>query len=257
MHEAAAVFKTLLGFKTDALKKQFDSLSRSAVGSMTDIIAVTDSVGGSTVIEETSSKYKKFQQAIDDFRASVTAGTPDVNAFRRAVDDIKNSNSDESVKKLAAQLLEMTAKASGAQLAIDGTAKALRGFSAEALAAAEQGDAFAKAMKKLDASVMPDLTPRQKIMQDYTDAMVKADGTESRLAAARLRDNKLGILSDNERKKAAEEQARDAESAAKRFQSALQSTAKNNAEVAAATPAIGRGAGSLATMYANKLEVAQ
>jgi hypothetical protein len=246
--DSITVLKTLLGLSTADLRKQLDSLARSAVGSMTDIIAVTDSVGGSTVLIEASSKYKIFQSAIDDLRNSVKNGTPDIKSFRIAVSEIEQSTADEKVKKLAGELLSSVKAAETAETAIDGTAKAMRQLGIASLESAEQGEKFAAAMKRLSGTVAPNLTDREKIMKNYEEAMVSAGGTESRLAAARNRDDQLAILSANERKKAGEDAAKSAESAAKRFESMMNSSAKHNAQVLGATPALGQGAGAMASL---------
>lgn len=246
--ESVAVLQTLLGLSTDALKKQFDSLARSVSNSITDVIAVTDSIGGSTVIETAAAKYDKFRVAIDNFREGVNAGKPDVLAFRAALAELINSDVDDATKKKAKALYDLSEGAAKAQLAIEGTTKAAREFSLEALNAAEQGNKFAAAMKKLDSSVAPKLTDREKIMRDYTEALVAAGGTEERLAAARNKDAKLAILADNERKEAAEKSGKSAESAVKRFDSALASAQKNAATTASAAGALGLGAGALARM---------
>ncbi|WP_458760550.1 phage tail length tape measure family protein [Afipia sp. TerB] len=246
--ESIAVLQTLLGLSTDALQKQFQNLSLSINNSLTSVTAVTDSIGGSIVIEETSGKFDKFKAAIDEFRASVNAGKPDVIAFRAALSDLIKSDASEDIKKQARALYEMTDGAAKAQLAIEGTSKSLRGFSAEALAAAEQGEAFAKAMKALGDTVSPKLDDRQKILENYNKALLSAGSTEERLAAARVKDAQLAILADNDRKKAAEDAAKSAESAQKRFDSALVSSAKNAATVAAGAEALGLGAGAMARL---------
>jgi len=178
----------------------------------------------------------------------VKDGMPDVLAFRRGIQQIADTAADQKTRDLAKELLEMTAKASGAQLAIESTAKAVRGFSADALAAAEQGEAFAKAMKSLAGTVAPDLSTREKIMKNYTAAVEFAGGTEERVAAARLRDDQLSILSANERKKAMMDAAREAESAAKRYQALVGNVEKHIAVTNAATVAVGQGAGSLTAL---------
>jgi hypothetical protein len=55
-------------------------------------------------------------------------------------------------------------------------------------------------------------------------------------------------LSYNDRKKAAEDMAKEAESAAKRFQSAINSTNKHTEQTKGATPAVGHGVMALANM---------
>ena len=246
VNESITTIKALLSLNTTELQKQFKALTQSAVTSMSSFETLGDAAG--MTIETTAGKFAAFKGPIDDLREGLRNGVPNVKAFREAIAQIEQSTSDENIRKLAQQLLDATAKAASAELAINGTAKAMRNLSADALAAAEQGEAFAKALKSLDTTVSPDLSEREKIMQRYVEALQKADGTESRLAAARARDNQLAILAANEKKKAAEEDARDAESAAKRFQSAVDSVAKRNAQITGATPALGRGIRSLANL---------
>lgn len=244
--EAAAVLKTLLGFKTDDIKKEFQSLSVSISKSLSDF-KIT---GLGPAIEENSRKFAAFNDVITTFKQTIKDGAPDVLAFRRGVQQIADTTADQKTRDLAKELLEMTAKAAGAQLAVEGTAKALRGFSAEALAAAEQGEAFAKALKSLGSTVSPNLSDREKIMKNYGAALDKAGSTEERLAAARARDDQLAVLSSNERKKAAEDAAKSAESAQKRFESAINSTTKRNAGLDGQIAGIGKGVGELTRLEA-------
>lgn len=242
--EAIVVLQGLLNFKTDDIKKEFVSLSGSISKSLSDF-RVT---GLGPAIEENSKKFSAFNDVITTFKASVKDGQPDVLAFRRAVQQISDSTADEKTKNLAKEILELTTKAAGAQLAIESTAKATRLFSNEARDAAEQGEAFAKAMKSLSSTVTPDLTDRQKIVENYGKALEKASGTEERLAAARVRDSQLSVLAANEQKKAQEKAASSAESAEKRFQGALDSVSKRNASVGGMAMAVGEGVGALARL---------
>lgn len=248
MHESAAVLQAFTQLSTETMKRDFANLALSVAASMSDVIAVTDSVGGSTVIEEASGKYRVFKSVIDEFRASVKEGRPDVLAFRKGLTEIAETTTDEKVRKIASELKNATDAAAKFQIGIESNEKALRNFDPAVLAASESAEKFVKAMKALDASVMPDLSPREKIMRDYTEALVAAGGTEERLAAARSKDAKLAILADNERKKAAEENAKSAESNAKRFESSLASISKRTAEVGAATAALGMGAMALSNI---------
>ncbi|MGY4626837.1 hypothetical protein [Bradyrhizobium sp. USDA 4486] len=178
-------------------------------------------------LADAADKFAPFRKAIDDFNASVKAGKPDVRAFREAVSNIVDSSVDQNVRKLGQSLLDMTDNTNKIDLALQSAQKSLRGFSSEALAAAQQGEAFAKAMQTLGSTVAPDLTDRQKILKNYNDALEKAGITEERLAVARVRDDQLTILSTNERKKAAEDQASQDEQNLKRFQNSLNSTARH------------------------------
>lgn len=243
MKESIAVVKTLLGLNTAELQKQFTALARTAVVSMSSFETLGDAVG--ITIESTAKKFAAFKGPIDDLREGLKNGTPDVKGFREAVALIEQSSADEKVKKLAQQLLDSTDSAAKAELAINGTAKAMRNLTAEALAATEQGEAFAKALKSLGSTVSPNLSDREKIMKNYGAALDKAGSTEERLAAARARDNQLAVLSSNERKKAAEDAAKSAESAQKRFESAINSTTKRNAGLEGQIAGIGKGVGEL------------
>lgn len=249
--ETVAVLQTLLGFRTDDLQKQFLNLSNSVLASVTTYTTLGDAVG--TMTEETSPKFAKFKGAIDDFRESAKKGEPDIRQFRIAIDEIKRTSSDENVKKLAQELFDLTKRANSLSLAIDGTAKAFRNLDPAVISAKEQADLFAKAMEKLGSTVTPNLDDRQKIMENYGKALEKAGSTESRLAAARVRDNQLSILAANEQKKAQEEAASAAETAEKRFQSALNAVAKRNAQMSGARPAISAGVGALENIYSESM----
>jgi len=251
VHEAAAVLKTLLDFKTDDIKKEFTSLSASISRSLTDVKTndlAPGIIGLGPIVLENSRKFAAFSDIITTFKESVKNGTPDVLAFRRAIQQIADSASDEKTRKLADELLKMTEKAGTAQLAIEGTSKALRGFGAASLQAAEQGEAFSKAMNALGSTVTPNLDDRQKIMKNYSDALEKAGGTEERRAVEQVRNDQLAILSANERKKSGEDASKSAESAAKRFSGALDSVAKHNAQVKGQVEALGQGAGAIARL---------
>jgi len=195
--DSISVLKTLLGLSTADLQKQFRNLANSAVTSMSEFTTLGDAAGQS--IETTASKFAAFKGPIDDLRNSVKNGTPDIRGFMAAVSQIEQSTSDEKTKELAGQLLKVVESASLAEKAIDGTSKAMRQLGIASLEASDQGEAFAKALKALDTTVTPNLSDREKIMQRYEAALVKADGTESRLAAARSRDDQLAILSANDK----------------------------------------------------------
>lgn len=242
--ESIAVLKTLLGFKTDDIKKEFQSLSVSISKSLSNF-RIT---GIGPAVEENSRKFAAFNDAITAFKQSIKDGTPDVLAFRRAVEQVADTTADQKTRDLAKELFETTDKASKAQLAIEGTAKAFRNLSPAAQEAAEQGEKFVKAMEKLSGTVTPDLSDREKILKNYADAVEKAGSTEERIAASRVKNDQLGVLSANERKKAAEDAQREAESAEKRFQSMLDSTARQSAKTTASGMAAGQGDGAIARL---------
>lgn len=244
--DSITVLKTLIGLSTTDLQKQFRNLANSAVASMTDFNQLGDAAGQS--IETTSKKFSAFKGPIDDLRAGVAAGTPDIKAFRIAVAQIADTTADEKTKKLAGELLAQVEAASKAEMAIRATEKATRQLGITSLDAATQGEEFSKALARLGNTVAPDLSDREKIIKNYEEAMIKAGSTDGRLAAARSRDDQLAILSANERKKAAEDAAREAESAAKRFESAMNSSARQTAKIMGGTPALVSGIANMSRM---------
>ncbi|NYG47588.1 hypothetical protein GGD67_005069 [Bradyrhizobium sp. IAR9] len=241
--KSADVQAALIGLKTDEVRKNLRNLTNSLLATVTTFTQLGDAAGQFT--EENNPKFKAFGDAINQLRQQAANGTPDIRAFRLAVSQIVDSSSDPSVRKIGQELLDMSKSAGLAEEAIQGTSKALRNLSADALAAAEQGEAFAKAMKTLSGTVSPDLTDRQKVMENYTKALVQAGSTEERLAVARVRNDQLSILSTNERKKAAEDAAKAQEQAVKQFQSTINSTNKRTAGLGGDLEAVGKGVGEL------------
>ncbi|TWI08915.1 tail length tape measure protein [Bradyrhizobium daqingense] len=241
-----SVFKTLLSLSTDGLQKELERLSQSALSAAVPMAQFVDDFG--RPLAEAADKFAPFRKAIDDFNASVKAGKPDVRAFREAVSNVVDNSADENLRKYGKSLLDATEQTNKIELALQSAQKSIRGFGAEALAAAQQGEAFADAMKKLAGTVTPNLDDREKILKNYLAALEKAGGTEERLAAARERDNQLAILSYNDRRKAAQDAASEQEQALKSFQSQINSQSKQTAKTIGATPAIGLGVRSLANM---------
>lgn len=244
--ESIAVLKALNLVDLDKFKKAFGDALQSAKNSMTDIIAVTDSIGGSTVIEQTSNKYAAFKNQIDAFRASVNAGKPDLITFRDSISEMIQNSPDEKVRKLGQELLEATQKAAGLAGVIRASTNAVNDL-ANAARALNDKD-FAAGMKALGGTVSKNLTDREKILKNYDDVMKNAKSDDQQIAAMAERDNQLAILSYNDRKKAAKEAADAAESAAKKFQGALDSSSKRTAQVAGETEALGKGAGQIAKL---------
>lgn len=245
--DSITVFKTLLSLSTDSLQKEFERLSKTALAATVPMHQFVDELG--RPLDDTD-KFTPFREAIEAFQKSAASGLPNVRAFREAVSNIVDSSADQSVRKLGQSLLDMTDSTNKIDLALQSAQKSLRGFGSEALAAAQQGEAFNKAMQTLGSTVAPDLTDRQKILKNYTDALEKAGSTEERLAVARVRDDQLIVLSANERKKASEEAAKTLETLTRGFESTLNSTSRQTAKTIGATPAIGQGVRALANMEA-------
>lgn len=246
VHEAVGVLETLNKLNSESLQKDLKALSQSIITSASTFETLGDAAG--ITIESTAKKFDAFRAPIDALREGLKNGTPDVLAFRQAVAGIVETSSDQKVRSLGKELLESAVAASKAQLAIEGTAKAFRGLSPAAIDAAEAGEKFAKAMEKLSGSVTPDLSDREKILKNYNDAIEKAGSTEERVAASRVKNDQLAVLSANERKKAAEDAQREAESAEKRFQSMLNASSRQNAKSLGQASALGQGDGAIARL---------
>lgn len=251
--EALPAVQALLGLKTDEIRKEFKALTTQINDTLSSTRGKSFGSLGILTLNTTdfsATRFKDFQQAIDNYRASVKAGTPDTLQLRNAIATVLESNPDEKTKKFATELYDLTDKAAKAQLAIESTAKSARVFSSEALAAAQQGEVFQKALKALGDTVTPDLDDRAKILKNYQTALDAAGGTEERLAAQRVKNAQLGVLAENERKKAAEEATKEAESAQKRFDSAINASSRHVAQIKGEADALGEGAGAMARLEA-------
>jgi hypothetical protein len=198
--------------------------------------------------ERASPKFKAFEGAIESLREQARNGTPDIRAFREAVSNIVDNTADANVKAAGKSLLDISTAANSAQDALLGTGKAMRNLGADALAAAEAGEAFAKSLDTLGSTVTKSLDDKEKILKNFTDAIEKAGSTEERAAARAVRDNQLAILSYNDRKKAVADAASEAESAANSFKNLLNSTSRQTAKTIGGTPAISMGVCALANM---------
>jgi hypothetical protein len=244
--KSTEVQAALLGLKTDEVQKRLRGLTNSLLASITTFVQLGDAAG--QFEERASPKFKAFEGAIEALREQARSGTPDIRAFREAVSNIVDNTADANVKAAGKSLLDISTAASTAEDALLGTGKAMRNLGADALAAAEAGEAFAKSLDTLGGTVTKSLDDREKIMKNFTDALEKAGSTEERAAARAVRDNQLAILSYNDRKKAAADAASEAESAANSFKNLLNSTSRQTAKTTGGTPAIGMGVCALANM---------
>jgi tail length tape measure protein len=242
--KSAAVQQTLLGFSTADLQKDLRNLTNSLLASLTVFNQLGDAAGQFT--EDNNPKFKAFQGAIDQLRESFKSGTPDIRGFQLAVSQVVDSSADQGIRKIGQELLESSKGAAEMEERVRGAARATGQLNLEALAAAKGAEEFKKALDKLGSTVTPDLDERAQIIKNYNDAMAKAQTTEDRLAAAVQRADQLAVLSANERKKAAEDAASEAEAAAKRFESAMNSAARQTAGIQGAIEGLGKGAGALA-----------
>jgi hypothetical protein len=244
--KSTEVQAALLGLKTDEVQKRLRGLTNSLLASVTTFVQLGDAAG--QFEERASPKFKAFEGAIEALREQARNGTPDIRAFREAVSNIVDNTADANVKAAGKSLLDISTAASTAEDVLLGTGKAMRNLGADALAAAEAGEAFAKSLDTLGGTVTKSLDDREKIMKNFTDALEKAGSTEERAAARAVRDNQLAILSYNDRKKAAADAASEAESAANSFKNLLNSTSRQTAKTTGGTPAIGMGVCALANM---------
>jgi hypothetical protein len=236
----------LLGLKTDEVQKRLRGLTNSLLASVTTFTQLGDAAG--QFEERASPKFKAFEGAIESLREQARNGTPDIRAFREAVSNIVDNTADANVKAAGKSLLDISTAANSAQDALLGTGKAMRNLGADALAAAEAGEAFAKSLDTLGSTVTKSLDDKEKILKNFTDAIEKAGSTEERAAARAVRDNQLAILSYNDRKKAVADAASEAESAANSFKNLLNSTSRQTAKTIGGTPAISMGVCALANM---------
>lgn len=244
--EAASTLSVLVQLSTDSLRKPFKNLTQDIVTSVSNFENFGDAVG--VTIETTARKFSAFKEPIDSLREGLKNGTPDILAFRRELARIAETTTDQKVRQTANELKAMTDKAAELQLQIEGNEKSLRNFSSAVMDATAQGEKFAKAMEALSKTVTPNLSDREKIIKNYSDALENAGSTEERLAAARTKNDQLAILSANERKKAAEDAAREAEGAQKRFDAMMNASLRQNAKTLGQAGALGQGDGAIARL---------
>lgn len=246
--ESAAVLRALLNISTDKLQKDFARLAQSAAAPGQQMAQFVDDFG--RIIETGADKFAPFRKAIDDFNASVRAGKPDVQTFRDSISETVNSSADQKVRSLGGELLDASKNAGELANSLRSVGEAGKGLDTAALAAAAMNKNFADALKTLGGTVSKNLSDREKIEQNFSKVMQSANSDPKQMAAMAERDNQLAILSYNERKKAAEEAGKAAESATKRFQGQLDSVQKRNAQLFGAQSGVGQGVEQLA-----KLEV--
>lgn len=239
--ESAAVTRALLSISTDRLQKDFEKIARSAAALGQQMYQFVDDFG--RPLTEAVDKFAPFRKVIDDFNASVRAGKPDIKAFREAISDIVNNSPEKSIRELGGELLSASEKAGGLASNLAASKRTLEELAGVAKTINNQD--FAEAMTKLSGTVTKNLTDREKIEKNFQEALKRSPRDDQQIAAMASRDQQLENLRYNERKKAAEDAARDVESSAKRFQSALNSIFKRNAMENAATPALAIGARAL------------
>ena len=252
VRKTTQIAKAQVNQSIDETEKKFKSLSAAALDSLSSTRTVVTGYGNTLANagQATDTRFAAFKTQIDALRESAKSGLPDFRTFATQISEIRNTTADAKIKKLADEVLNLIGQLPDMNDKLLSSGKALRNFGSAALEAAAQGEEFAKAMKALGGTVSPDLSEREKIMKNYAAALEKAQGSEERAAASRVRDNQLSILSANELKKSIEEQSKAAESAAKRFQGQLESVQKRNAQLFGGTPAIGRGVRALEMMGA-------
>jgi len=207
--ESTAVAESLVRENVRALQKEYKGLSDSIVASLTVYTQLGDAAGIFT--EETAPKFKAFASAIDAFRESARNGTPDARALRTAISEIERTTTDVKVRQIANELLTLTGKAGEADTALRSIERTVGSLGQAVSGQAEQFKAFSSALSDLSKMSLPKLDDRGKVMESYNKALEAATGTEERRAATNARNAALQRITDEERKKAAEDAAKEAE----------------------------------------------
>lgn len=186
VRQNSSVIEALIRTSIVALQEQYKKLANDAATSMSTIIAATDQMGNATgaVDEQAAGKFIRFKDAIDAFRESARSGVPDVRTFRAAVAEVEKSDADPKVKKLAAELLELTKDADRAS---DGLTAAQRAIAETGrIASGEVGRVkeFRDALADLAKIGLPKLDDRAKALEAFQRALSGAGGNVGAIRGA-------------------------------------------------------------------------
>lgn len=212
--ESTAVAEALVRENVRALQKEYKSLADGIVTSLSVFNQVGDALDPSAYVS--APKYEAFKNAIDALRESARNGTPDIRSFRAAVSEVDRTTTDEKVKKLAGELLNLTDKAGGVDTALRNVERTVGALGQAVGGQADQFKKFGEAVAELSKLSLPKLDDRGKVQEAYNRALENATGLEERRAAATARDAANKRIADEEAKKAAEEAAKEAQRAADR-----------------------------------------
>lgn len=242
-NDNSSVIESLIRGSIVALQEQYKKLSTDAVRNMTQVTIATDALGNATgiVTEETSKGYERFKGAIDNFRGSVQAGTPDVKTFRDEVARIESGTADPAIRKIAGALLEMTKESDSASTGLITAQRAIAETGRIASGEVARLKEFNSALSELQKLGMPKLDDRGKAAEALQKALAGAGTNKGAINAAeseylasvdrigRREKEEADKKAADEAKRLAERNARRAASDQKAFENSQENVRKSTA----------------------------
>lgn len=185
--EAAAAARADLKIQTDVLKDLTKEFSSSL-----DVI-----VGGKSSGTQISQKFKPFQDAIFELRASMKAGAPDFVTFRREVEEAVSADPTK-LRKFGDELINSSAKASDAGRRVQSAKEIIAGLGQIAEQQISGVGELKNSLTELAQIAMPALTGADKQHQDalklYRQAAAAAAGSEDLTSARSAYDAALARI---------------------------------------------------------------
>ncbi|HEX2554255.1 MAG TPA: phage tail length tape measure family protein [Microvirga sp.] len=154
-----------------------------------------DGVGAATV------KYRAFEEAIARLQSSLDAGSPKIREFREEISQIERTTTDQTVKKLANEILETTKRAAYLEARLFGAANGIQALDAKARASLANMESFRRALSDISSVEPVHLSKWDEALQAHATAIEKARGNTRLMEEAdqRLLDVQGRIISEEQR----------------------------------------------------------
>lgn len=172
--ESARVLDVQLRGVTEKLKTDIAAAARQ-IGAMTTIAMPSSDTQFGVPADlvkwtyEATSQYKAFREAVIQLRQGMDEGSISIGRFRDEVAKVGTASSDPAVRKLADELITLTAEAFRAEQALGGSARAIGVLSAQAAAGAPAVAAYGAALRSLQMGV-PEMAKALTAQKDLGDA---------------------------------------------------------------------------------------
>lgn len=144
-------------------------------------------------------KFGAFETAILHLQKTAAAGKPDILGFRQLVEERWSLDpNNDSIRKLAKELLDLSPKAVAAAIALERLEK-VRADNAER-ATRRRAAAYSDSIADLRGTAALSLSDRRKVENDYATARGNAGDRDERADALRQRENALARINAQEQR---------------------------------------------------------
>lgn len=197
---------------------------RMSLKSMTsDIASELEASLATAPFEAAFAGYEQFEGAIKALSEAAKNGQPGILAFRQAVVEIASARpSDKLLQDLRDRFLALTKQAAAAELAVEGSNRAIAETGRVASGQLDAINAYGSALLALSNIALPDLTPKEMASKQLERALANAGGEKWRedMAYQQYQDA-LTRIDQREGEKRAEQAAERAVREAKQQEEAL------------------------------------